>query len=679
MSTIIDKTDSLGRYIKDSASVRNATTKDIKEGKATLSTYIPTPNEALARIQILNDFRLGWQTMHLPRPEFNDMSLYQRHIIDMLAFNTYQENDGQPMLQDRLGGWKSNALRPVVRNKAISMGAHMTARILVPKIFAYDMDDNEQDDSAKVMSYLVDWAREQASYQHQALFRTLTALYSPISWGYSEYNQTYKKIKQQNDFGSYEYKTILDEEASGFQHIPMATDQVYFANFYEREAQMQDFVMIRRIISYAQARNKYKDYANFQHVKPGIVVVMDDANRSYYNLYDPHMRREDVEEVIYWRKNSPDEYEWKNDVKYVMVNGILLTEYDACNPRLDKNYPLDAFYYLPINERCIAGKSLVFAMQSDANLLNTQYQMINDGSYLNLFPPTITTGSDKIGADVIIPGMNLAFSEKDVQINPIRTASDSAIKTSMEVAQKIEDSVSESSQGPIQQGQDLGSDPTAYQISRIEQNAATVMGLSLKFLAQHAIQYGRLLLSDILQYQTIADASKIVEDGELVFKTFYVKEPNKMGVTNKIKFDMNLPTNPSPQQNEDMSFDILKEQGGTKSDIVLYKVNPTLFREYKYKFTIDADVLSPRSQDLERAMDLELYDRLVQNPSADTEEALELLLSTNPKTARHPDKYIKQQEPQPQQPIQPANSNSPMQAQMNKLPQSPNMPKMGNG
>lgn len=642
MGVISDKLDVNGRYVKDSASIKISDPK-----KDVLSLYAPTEIERQCRNEFLKDFRLAWQTMQLPRPEFNDMSLYQRYVIDMLAFNTYQENDGNPMMEDRLGGWQSTAMRPIIRNASVSIAAHQTARQLIPKVFAYNSDNDEQEDAAKVMAYLVDWAREQANYPYKALFRNIAALYSPISWGYSEYVEVYKKVKDgKNTDGTWKYKEIIDEEESGFQHIPLSCDQVYFENFYEREVQKQGFIILRRIISYDKAVAKYGNYKNFQYVNPGIIVTMDDANNGFYNTYDPHMRQDDVEELIRWKKST--------DSKEIMVNGVLITEPYAENPRADHQYPLDAFYYLPINERCIAGKSLVFSLQSDARLANEFYQMISDGTKLNLFPPTVTTGSEKSGTDVMIPGLNLAFSDKDVAVNPLRTADGQSLRTAMDTLDKIETSLHESSQDPIQQGQQTNSGPasTAYEISRIEQNSATVLGLSIKFFTfAHVIPYGKLLLSDILQYMTLPDAEKITGEGGLLYKTFYAKEPGKNGRQNKIQFDATLPDSMSEKDKLDMSWELLKAQGGINSSTTLWKVNPILFREHKFKFTVDADVLNPRSAELERAFDLETYDRAVASPVADQEKIFtDLLMSTNPKTERNPDKYVmKQQPPQPEQ------------------------------
>jgi hypothetical protein len=648
MGIIQDTTDASGRYVKGSAKILKANASDKNK---VASAYMPVGDEREAINSILKDFRLSWQTMHLPRPEFNDMSLYQRHIIDMLAFNTYQENDGNPMMEDRLGGWKSTAMRPIQRNKAVSIAAHETARITVPKIFAYNEQNEEQTDSAKVMSYLVDWAREQANYQHEALFRVMASLYSPISWGFTEYTEVYRKVKDsKNADGTWNYTDMLDDTESGFKHIPIPTDQVFFPNFYERDPQKQDSIILRRIISFDRAKTKYGHLPNFQFVEPGIIITMDDANQGFYRVYDPHMQGEDVEEITRWRKNGSDA--WDIDTKLTMINGVLLDPADNPNPRIDHQYPFDAFYYLPINERCIAGKSLVFALGPETALINSQYQMMNDGAFLNLYPPTITTGSDKVGMDVIVPGLNLAFSDTDVEINPMRTADSDSLETMMKVSELVETSINQSSQDPVQQGQNPGTPSTAYEISRIEQNAATVLGLSMKFIAQHAINYGRLLVSDILQYQTIAQVSELTDTG-LVYKTFFAKEPGQTGKMNKIQFDGNLPDTMTDDEKDQMSFELLKEQGGIKTDMKLWKVNPSMFREYRYKFTVDEDVLNPRSADLERAMDLETYDRAIANPVADQEQIFkDLLMSTNPKTASDPDKYVTPPPPPQQQAAQ---------------------------
>lgn len=648
--SIVTDTIKDSRYVKDSATVRKPDiTKDV------LSSYTPTADKRERINVFLQNFRLGWQTMHLPRPELNDLSLYQRHIVDMLSFNVYQENDGMPRMEDRLGGWMSTAIRPVIRNKAISIAAHRNARLLVPKISAYNTMNDEDVDAAKVMSFLVDYGRENGGYNLAALYRSIMSLYSPISWGYSGYGQEYRKIKDKKVEDKWTYKYEVDEGKSGFKHIPISTDQVFFPDFYVRDCQDQDFLILRRIRSYKTLQNKYKDNPDWQFVpRNGMVLTMDDANQSFYHVYDPHMRANQCEELIMWCKDT--------DSMEVMVNGVLISEPEEANPRMDHQYPFDNFYYLPINEKCIAGKSLTFALTPDANIVTEQYRMILDGGKMNLFPPTVFTGTDKVGGDVMVPGQNISLADKDVQVNALKVVDNQALNTMMNITEKVEASINESSQDPIQQGQQPSSPSTAYEISRIEQNAATVLGFSMKFQAEmHVIPYGKLLLSDILQYLTVGEAADIAGNPGLVYKSFYAKEPGRSDKKNKVVFDATLPDTMTAVDKNKMSYEILKAQGGLKSSTSLFRVNPTNFRKNKYRFAIDTDVMNPRSAELDRAYATETFDRAIAHPEVyDAKEIGKLFLDTDPKARMDVDKFMaKAQQIQPQQPT--PTPNAPIQ------------------
>ncbi len=195
-------------------------------------------------------------------------------------------------------------------------------------------------------------------------------------------------------------------------------------------------------------------------------------------------------------------------------------------------------------------------------------------------------------------------------------------------------------------------------------------------VAQHVKDFGKLRLGDILQFLTVVDADKITGDAQLVYKTFLLRDKmsNGRSQTRKISFTPDMPMEKiSGEQQLQMSYDTLKEQGGTESDMELYKVNPELFRDLTYTLTVSPDVLNPRSEDLERQLDLETYDRAIMNPMADQEEVFKLLLSTNPHTKRNPDKYIMQQQQAQPQPMIPNGMNAQQQkpAQTAPQPQGP--------
>lgn len=259
----------------------------------------------------------------------------------------------------------------------------------------------------------------------------------------------------------------------------------------------------------------------------------------------------------------------------------------------------------------------------------------------------VNLGGEEIGSDVIVPGGVTTFTDKDADLRAIQTTSSQGLNAGMQTLQRVDDSLSESSQDPLESGQAGGGTQTAYEISRLEQNAATVLGLFVKMISHYVKAYGQLRLGDILQYLTIIDADRITDNPEGVYKTFLLhdKADNGRVKSRKIVFDANMSDAPmSEDQAMKESYGILSEQGGEDSDTELFKANPELFRNLTYTMTVDADVMNPRSEELERSFSLELYDRAINNPMANQEEVYRLLLSTDPKTKKDPDKYIMEQQ-----------------------------------
>jgi len=632
-----------------------------------LSEYKPTEDEKKVRAMIIKHFTLGYATMEKPRVEFNDLSVRQRDQIDQLSFNTYQSNNGDSLPGDVINAWKSRAMRPIVRNKCISIAAHATARLIFPKVFARDSGNNEQREAAQVMRDLMEYAADQSDYGHYSLLRTITAMFSPASIGYTEYCETYRTVKEIQPDGSWKQARVIDPVFSGFQDKVVPVDQLYIENFYEPDIQKQAWLIKREVYSYSLAETKYNGkYENFKYVRPGVQIIYNDANQSFYQVYDLMMRGEDVEEIVYWNR--------ANDLKIIMVNGVMLTPHDNPNPRCDKMYPFDKYGYEVINNRCFYYKSLAFKLGPDANIVNTLYPMIIDGTYLNLMPPMINRGGEKIGSNVIVPGMVTTLSSPEANLEPVRLSEN--LKQGLETLFKVEESVSASSEDPLQSGQDTPGSQTAYEISRMEQNASTVLGLFIKMISKHVKDFGKLRIGDILQYMTVADIDELEEGKPLSYKSFLLHDKlgNGKQKTKKIMFDGGLPDDAmSEEAMLELSADTVEMQGGIKSDMELYRVNPAIFRELEFMTMLSPDILNPKSEDLERAYDVETYDKLIQNPIADQEEALRtFLLSTNPKSRSNPDKFIKKPEPQmPMQMQQPEQKKSP------KKPSLPQVPSTG--
>ena len=607
--------------------------------KAEPSVYQPKDEEKAALMMVVEAFRWSDLTLRKPRREYNDMSTLTRMMYDQMAFNIYQPNNGQPYYGDTTQSWKSNAMRPIIRNKVISIAAHATAKLLFPKVFATNEQSEEQENAAHVMRDLIEWASNQNDYDTKTLYAVINACVNPASIMHLEYAEAYRTIKtEKDDKGKWKTEEILDESNSGFQLTPVPVDELFIADFYQENIQKQEYLIWRRVQTFATMKAKYSHYDNFKYVKPGVQIIYNDANVSFFEVYDSNLRSELCEEIIFYSKTL--------DLQLVVVNGILITEPDNPNPRMDKNYPFIKFYYEPFDEgRCFYGKSLAFKMQPDADIINTLYPMIIDGTYLNIFNPLLVSGEEEIGADVMIPGAVTTLINPESSVTPLRVGQD--MRQGMETLQKVEESINDSSQAEM----NIGTRSTAYQISTIQAEQQTLMGLFVKMMASYVRQYGELIKSDIIQYITIPEVDKIIDNGELIYKTIMVhdKLTDKGKVNRSIKFDGKLPDNKISEDKElDMSYDILSEQGGKDSKQEIYKVNPKLFRDLKFKVTISPDVMNPMSDDLERAFGLEVFDKALQAPAVgvplDMEQIFkDFLFKLYPKSAENVDKYFKKE------------------------------------
>jgi hypothetical protein len=669
MSIVSQKEVTVDNAKQVEAVLLRASTNSKGEITDEIALYNPTQEELDVRAMVLKHFVLGTVNAYTPRVEFNDLSLVTRDQYDQMAFNTYQPNNGDAWQGAPQLAWRSRAMRPVVRNKCMSIAAHATARLLFPKVFAYNKNSDEQQDAARVMEDLMEWSGDVSNYAFVALMRVITAMASPASIGYTEYGEVTRLVKvEKGSDGKWIEKRIRDEAYPCFMDCVVPVNQLYIQNFYEPDIQKQGWLIWRKVYSFSEAQSKYNGvYDNFKYVRPGVQTIYDDANRTFYYVYDPNMRQEDVEEVIYWNKNL--------DLKLILVNGVLLTPADNPNPRQDKLYPFDKFGYEPINNRFFYYKSLAFKLQHDADIVNTLYQMVIDGTYLSIFKPMVNVGGEIIASDVIVPGAVTTLSSPDADLRAINVGSD--LRSGLETLSVVEKSINESSQEPLQAGIDsTGSGTTAYEISKLEQNANTVLGLFIQMIAKHVKDFGKLRMGDILQYMTLPEVVDITGSPELTYKTFFLKSNGKTGVKNKkIEFDGNLPTSYKSKDDYLEASYKVKEENEEKG-MEIAKVNPELFRELQYMVTVSPDVLSPRSEDLERAYDLELFDRMIQAPTVfDPEETAKLLLRSNPSTKKDPDNFLAKK-PTPGMlpaPDMPGAANSPLNALGGGkgLPQSP--------
>lgn len=600
--------------------------KAIKDKKL-VSAYQPDDYTKERLLEIWRDYDLGHTLMNKPYRELNDRSPITTLNEDHKIFNSYVP----PRSSDPDKSWRAQTVRPITRAKLVSIAGHVVAATIIPEVFAQNEDDEEDRDGALVMRDLKEWVIDNSNYSQSFLYGVIQALYSPACILESKVVEHFKLVRKRLNDGTIEVKEALDEVLSGFNVGVVPIDELYIANPYESNIQKQRFLVRTRRIDWHEAKGVYGHMEGFQFVEPGLRNVIAKEEGTFYMQYDKELEGL-VEEVTYYNRSA--------DLQITVLNGVMVTSPDEPNPRLDKKYPFAKSGYEPVDEgRFFYYKSSASKLANDQKTVDTLYNMIIDGTFLSLMPPVAYYGEEELDSGVLRPStvVSLGPDERLEQFGPRPN-----LRAGMDVAGMVERSISETSQDHFRQGVMQGAPGrTAFEFSTLEKNAQIALGLFGKMIGFLVLDLGNLMVSDIIQHLTVADADKILsENGRLRFRRFVLSDKIEDGrnVPHEIEFDIDAGTDPLAE-----SFELLKRNGGMKPKKKIFRVNPEKFAQLRFHLKVKPDVLEIRSKALQRALNLEAYDRAIQNPTVDVEAVTRDFLLESYKPGES-DKYMRDEQ-----------------------------------
>jgi len=595
----------------------------IRDGKGkiideTISPSPYQPSKAIIKITsaIRDDYSTAENNLNKPYEEFNDRSLVIIMNDNQRAFNAYIP----PRSSNPDESWRANTIRPLTRNKIISIAAHVTASIMVPDVFAQNDQDDEDKEAANVMKDLIEWTINNSDYEESFLFAVISALVNPVVVLKAEFTEVMQQVKIKMANGDMTVKEMVDEVLSGFQTMVVPPDEFLIANVYQYTLQRQRFIIRRKFIEYDEARVTYGEHENFEFVRPGINTFYTDQEGMFYDQRDTSLDSE-VEEVTYYNRQE--------DLEVVFVNGIYMgddnTEANRMSHRdnMDRpKYPYAKSGYEPIDEKhFFYYKSAVSKLGPDQQLVDTLYNMILDGTFLSIMPPINIFGEEDIDTGVVFPGVTNNFS-KSTKVEVMETGKN--LNAGFNALGMVEKSMAESSQDQLQAGLSPATGRTAFEISQVQENARIQLGLFGKMIASLVVDFGGLMVDDILNHMTVGQVEEITAGiPRMKFRTFLLPDKTENGrtVSRKIKltdelFGMELDTDEAKFEASKLTA---REQGGLDSGTRLIKVNPALFRKLKFMLTMTADTMLPKNEFLKKALDLEAYDRMITNPLVDAQ------------------------------------------------------------
>lgn len=574
-----------------------------------LSAYQPRQEVATLTNRIAQDYQSGDTLLHKPFTEFNDESLLSRSDLDQKKWNAYQ----LPKSSDPDEMWRWNGVRPVTRNKILAIVAHMTAKTVIPAPTAQNDKDEEDRVAAEVMRDLLEWEIRNSAYVDNYISWITDALVNPVAYLGVGFVEAMQKVKDEKGKTS----EVMDAVLSGFQTYNIPIDEIRISNFYgNRNIQSKRFVIRKRVIEFDTAQALYSDNSDFsEYVHPGVRSVFDNTTSMFYDVYDETLGTL-VEEVTYYNRLE--------DLEVTFVNGVYLGDKNVNANRIKHRdsedrpkYAMSTLGYELISSRFFFNKSAAWKLGSDDELVQRTEQLAADAMTLGTLSPVAVTGHGALSAAMMIPGGVTTFESPDVKVQPIQVGQ--GISAAMQILLHAEKSMSDSSQDSQSAGVQTGTAKTAREAMILQQNARIAMGLFGSMVTNSVKSLGELMMDIILQHETVADVEEVAGKGTVEkWKTFVLNNATVGGrqVTKKIIFDKNLLGQPDMQSEEQTyndSMALLNEEG-LDGKTRIYKVNPEKWRKLKYKIVMDTEDLLPKNDLFEKALKVEVYDRLVLNP-----------------------------------------------------------------
>jgi len=603
-----------------------------------VSDYQPSDDVKVLTAKIQTDYQLGYDNLHTPYRELQDRSVIADMRKGQKNFQAYVD----PLFDDPDDDWRHEGVRPITRNQLISIAAHVTSTLLFPNVFAQNDMDEEDRASADLMRDLVKFNIRNSDYELKYLVGVLGALSNPCVFLHPQFVEEMQTIRELGENGELSTEEVVDETMSGFQMHVLPPDEILIANPYDdRSNQFQRFNFRQREIDFDEAKQLYEDHDNFKFVEPGVKHIFSSDDATFYREFDDQNPTVISEETYYNRRE---------DTEIVFVNGVYMgntnTEANPIQHRDNANRPKYSYVHLGYHTipNFFYYKSAAAELENDQGLVDKMWRVMVDASTLDAISPVAISGDvTKMDASIIYPGRASAFKE-GTKFEPI-TAGRNA-QAASNLVEKVEQNMGETSaQDPSRRGIASQSVGTAFEQGILERNARIQLGLFGKSIANAITDVGGMLIDLILTHQTLGDIDEITAGNvRLNYRSFLIPDQDGDGkdVTKQVEFtDDLLGLELTDTDRLDRELELLDEAGGPDSGKIIIKANPELFRNLKFKVTIDADTMLPRNEAFEKAMNLEGYDRMITNPFVDQQKVTrDFLVKTFAKGET--DEYMKQ-------------------------------------
>lgn len=569
--------------------------------------------------------------------------------------------------------WQSRVNDQFTRNKVLGVLAKVVRVLPIAQMKGRGDEDCKK---GLILSNLYEYSEDLDDYEEFMVFYLLEAIVKGTAIGYEGLERKTKKIrnvKKANDDITVEE---VNETTSKLFASIVPLEDFYPSSISIRNIKSMPYCFWRQDIPYSKFLMEWGMYDKSKYVQPKNSLGDKETNKPFYSDVISNDTQDGNVEIIKYYNKDVDEY-------IVIANGVWL------NPITDKNGK-EMISPLPFNHKELPffetkfdffgsdffyGKSLPDRLKSLQDVLNVLTNMLLDQSFLTIFPPMLTNGSDSIEDDYMRPGRRTPVDTQGLPINEAYMKLDLGTPsgwhqyilnyTRQVMEQASLDQVSSGTAGQ-------GDRTTAQEIRVASEGVASMLGLFGRMINYSLKRKAIFRGANILQFWTDPETPMIEQvlgeggtaEMKEAFNIFKIDDTVLSGGKRGMKvIEMYKDKDKMPTKSK-VKARALVSKLEHERNIEIFVMDPSYLRNFQFDVKIVPNQKSDATRDIEKAMQLE-KDKTYLTLFPDLVNREELLAQTAEKMGDDPEKIIKPEilNPQPQNQVIPPSPSQQQQGQ----------------
>lgn len=576
---------------------------------ATYPTLTPSELETQVVDTIYNKFRNVADQRNKNFQYFDGLNLTEYINDSVKRFTTNIDE------RDSLEDWQARVHDPFTRNKVLAVLGRVSANLPIAQFKSRGDEDPRK---GILLTNLYEYVEDKEDYEETMAHILLEAIVKGTAIGYEGVHRDIKKHRDVTGVGDDITIKESEERRTLFPTTIVPLEDFYPSSISIRTISKMPYCYWRTIMTYSEFMSDWGNYAKSKYVTPKFSlegVITSEQKPFYFDFISQDVTDGNVELIRY--------YSQKDDEFIVLANGIWL------NPVLGKGGK-EEISPIPFNHKRLPffdvkfdffgdwfyGKSLPDRLKSMQDVLNVLTNMLLDQSFLTIFPPLLTNGSDQIEDDYLRPGRRTPI---DTQGQPL---SDSFMKLDLGVPSSWHQYILEytrrimeqSSIDQVSSGQaGVGGRTTAKEIQTASDAVTQILGVFGMLIKYGVKQKAMLKAANILQFGTdekLPLIQKILggEDAEKLMEYFNVIKiedtylsDGKRGtkVIEMYADKTKMPTKTKLQARQTIS------SANLGKPIEIVAIQAEYIRNFEYDVVVVANPKSDATKDLTKALQLE--------------------------------------------------------------------------